>query len=84
MILSSKGHVKIQGDGVSICTEMVCLMAAFRNDLEESFGKDMAEALFAKIVENSKTTSKLIKKSRVDTFSDKLIKVLHELSEEGE
>lgn len=84
MILSSEGHVKIQGDGVLICTEMTCLMAAFRNDLEERFGKDMAEVLFAKIVENSKTASELIKKSRVDTFSDKLIKVLHELSEEGE
>lgn len=84
MILSSEGQVKIQGDGVLICTEMVCLMAAFRNDLEERFGKDMALMTFAKIVEDSKTTSKLIKKSRVDTFSDKLIKVLHELSEEGE
>ncbi len=84
MILSSKGHVEMKGDGVSIYTEMVCLMAAFRNDLEERLGKDMAEAFFAKIVENSKTTSELIKKNRVNTFSDKLIKVLHELSEEDE
>lgn len=84
MILSSKGHVKIQGDGVSICTEMVCLMATFRNDLEEKLGKDMAEALFDTIVRNSKNTSELITKGRADTFSDKLLKVLHELSEEGE
>ena len=84
MILSSNGHVEIEGDISVICTEMDCLMGAIRNELEERFGKDMAEAFFAKIVENSKTTSELIKKSRVDTFSDKLIKVLHELSEEGE
>lgn len=84
MILSSKGHVKIQGDGVSIYTEMVCLMVAFRNDLEERLGKDMAEALFDKIVRNSKNTSALTTKGRADTLSDKLLKVLHELSEEGE
>ena len=84
MILSNKGHVKIQGDGVSICTEMICLMAAFRNDLEESLGKDMAEVIFDNIVRNSKNTSELITNGRADTLSDKLLKVLHELSEEGE
>lgn len=103
MVLSSKGHVEIQGDTALICTEMDCLMAAFRNELKERLGKDKAEATFEKIAKNSKNTSEIITKSSeefadtiIESFaghlpeelakslSDKLIKVLHGLSEEGE
>ena len=81
MILSSKGHVEIQGDTALICTEMDCLMAAFRNELKERLGKDKAEATFKKIVENSKTTSELITKSVeevADTFAKSLTNSLPE------
>lgn len=78
MILSSKGHVEMEGDISSICTEMDCLMGAIRNELEECLGKDTAEAIFEKIVENSKTTSELISRS------NKVVKIIHKHSKEGE
>lgn len=78
MILSSKGHVEIEGDAASICAEMDCLLAAFRNELKERLGKDKAEAAFEKIVKNSKNTSELISKS------SKMVKIILGFSEEGE
>ena len=78
MILSSKGHVEIQGDTALICAEMDCLMAAFRNELKERLGKDKAEAAFEKIAKNSKSTSKFISKS------SKMVKIMFGFSEEGE
>lgn len=78
MILSSKGHVEIEGDTALICTEMDCLLAAFRNELKERLGKDKAEAVFEKIVKNSKSTSELISRS------NKVVKIIHGFSEEGE
>lgn len=78
MILSSKGHVEIEGNTASICTEMDCLMGAIRNELEECLGKDTAEAIFENIVENSKTTSELI------SSGNKVVKIIHEHSKEGE
>lgn len=78
MILSSKGHVEIEGDTALICTEMDCLLAAFRNELKERLGKDKAKATFEKIVKNSKNTSELISKS------SKMVKIILGFSEEGE
>lgn len=78
MILSSKGHVEIEGDTALICAEMDCLLAAFRNELKERLGKDKAEASFEKIVKNSKNTSELISKS------SKMVKIILGFSEEGE
>lgn len=78
MILSSKGHVEIEGDTASICAEMDCLLAAFRNELKERLGKDKAEAAFDTIVKNSKNTSELISKS------SKIVKIMLGFSEEGE
>ena len=78
MILSSKGHVEIEGDTALICTEMDFLLAAFRNELKERLGKDKAEAAFEKIVKNSKSTSELISRS------NKVVKIIHGFSEEGE
>lgn len=78
MILSSKGHVEIEGDTASICAEMDCLLAAFRNELKERLGKDKAEASFEKIVKNSKNTSELI------SNPSKMVKIILRFSEEGE
>lgn len=78
MILSSKGHVEIEGDTASICAEMDCLLAAFRNELKERLGKDKAEATFDTIVKNSKNTSEFISKS------SKMVKIMLGFSEEGE
>ena len=78
MILSSKVHVEIEGDTALICTEMDCLLAAFRNELKERLGKDKAKAVFEEIVKNSKSTSELISRS------SKVVKIIHEHSKEGE
>lgn len=78
MILSSKGHVEIEGNTASICAEMDCLLAAFRNELKERLGKDKAEASFEKIVKNSKNTSELI------SNPSKMVKIILRFSEEGE
>lgn len=78
MILSSKGHIEIEGDTALIYAEMDCLLAAFRNGLKERLGKDEAEATFDTIVKNSKNTNKLISKS------SKMVKIIRGFSEDGE
>lgn len=46
--------IVIDGNGAVICCEIESILRAFRKSTEEKYGKEEAEKLLDKIVENSK------------------------------
>lgn len=77
--------IVIDGNGAVICCEIESILRAFRKSTEEKYGKEAANELIDKIVENSKKTDEqIIKESKMqagDVFNNILKSVIEGLGE---
>lgn len=77
--------IVIDGNGAVICCEIESILRAFRKSTEEKYGKEAAEELIDKIVDNSKKSDEqIIKESKmqaVDVFKNILKSVKEGLGE---
>jgi hypothetical protein len=77
--------IVIDGNGAVICCEIESILRAFRKSTEEKYGKEAAEELIDKIVENSKKSDEqIIKESKMqagDVFKNILKSVMEGLGE---
>jgi hypothetical protein len=77
--------IVIDGNGAVICCEIESILRAFRKSTEEKYGKEAANELIDKIVENSKKSDEqIIKESKMqagDVFKNILKSVMEGLGE---
>ena len=88
MIHVESKKIEINGNGAVICCEIESILRAFRESIEEKYGKEAANELIDKIVENSKKTDEQnkkeieeLKKQASDTLQDILKSIMDGLGE---
>ena len=88
MIHVESKKIEINGNGAVICCEIESILRAFRKSTEEKYGKEEAEKLLDKIVENSKKSDEQnekeieeLKKQIPDTLQDILKSIMEGLGE---
>ena len=49
MIFSENGHIKIEGNGIELMTELVCILHSFYHTLSDKYGKEIANEKLVEI-----------------------------------